>query len=123
MRRSNVRQPRTPDTHGARRGHRPQPPPSRTLTLLLGLRDRLAILAAEYTAHDLDGAADVVRTLDEVGSAIQGIAPRLHAQRWRTWLEMDVQLAHDATDPSASCSICRALSDPGWWSAQPNRVG
>lgn len=93
------------------------------LTLLLGLRDRLAILAAEYTAHDLDSATDVVRTVDEVESAIQGIAPRLHAQRWRAWLDMDVQLAHDATDPSASCSICRALSDPGWWSAKPNRVG
>src|SRR5436190_1149252 len=92
-------------------------------TNLIPLRDRLAATAAAYDAHGLDGASELVDQVTDLEFTIQGLAPELYEDRWPTWVERDLELAHDASIPSADCSICSLLEaqrDP--WILNPGRA-
>jgi hypothetical protein len=74
--------------------------------LLLEVRDRIAAAAAQYDAHDLDGANELVGHLAAIEASFKALAPRLHAAMWTAWIERDVELAHDSATPSPECAIC-----------------
>lgn len=76
---------------------------------LLHLRERLALAAAEYEAHDLEGAIEVFQQQLDIESAIRTHAPDLYEARWTEWLERDAQLAHTGETPSTECGYCQLL--------------
>jgi hypothetical protein len=77
---------------------------------LLTLQERLALAAAEYEAHDLDGAAEVFQQQLEIEQAIRTHAPDLYEARWTEWLERDTELAHTPETPHPRCGSCRLLA-------------
>lgn len=77
---------------------------------LLHLRERLAIAAAEYEAHDLEGAIEVFQQQLDIESAIRAHAPDLYEARWTEWLERDAQLAHAPESPHPECGHCQLVS-------------
>jgi len=77
---------------------------------LLHLRERLALAAAEYEAHDLEGAADVFQQQLDIESAIRAHAPDLYDARWAEWFEQDAALAHTPETPHPQCGYCKLMS-------------
>ena len=77
---------------------------------LLALRDRLASAAAEYEAHEIEGAIDLQRNLIDVESAIKSLAPRVFAAHWVEWVERDAYLAHTTEVPHPDCGVCKMVS-------------
>jgi hypothetical protein len=77
---------------------------------LLHLRERLALAAAEYEAHDLDGAFEVLQQQLDVESAIRSLAPEVYETRWTEWLERDAALAHAPKAPHPECGHCQLLA-------------
>ena len=73
---------------------------------LLHLRERLAIAAADYEAHDLEGAVDVFQQQLDIENAIKTHAPDIYDTRWTQWLERDTQLAHTPESPHPECLTC-----------------
>jgi len=90
---------------------------------LLHLRERLAIAAAEYEAHDLDGAVEVFQQQLDIESAIRAHAPDIHEARWSEWLERDAELAHTPDAPHPERGYCqlaiRRAIGTGW----PSQAG
>jgi hypothetical protein len=76
---------------------------------LLALRERLAIATAEYEAHDLDGAIDVLQQQLDIETAIRAHAPEIYEARWAEWLERDADLAHTVDRPHPECGHCQLL--------------
>jgi hypothetical protein len=74
---------------------------------LLHLRERLALAAAEYEAHDLDGASDVYQQQLDIEAAIRTHAADVYAARWTEWLERDAELSHTAETPHPGCGYCQ----------------
>jgi hypothetical protein len=79
---------------------------------LISLRERLAIAASEYDAHDLDEADDTLVQVWEIEAAIRDIAPGIYEPRWPRWAERDAELMHTPERPHAECSICKMLTVP-----------
>jgi hypothetical protein len=77
---------------------------------LLHLRERLALAAAEFEAHDLDGAAEVFQQQLDIESAIKVHAPGGYEARWAEWLERDAQLAHTPDAPHPECGHCQLIA-------------
>jgi hypothetical protein len=76
---------------------------------LLALRDRLAIAAAEYEAHDLEGATEMLIQQYQIEAAIREFAPTIHEARWAEWIERDTKLAHLPSEPHPECGVCKML--------------
>jgi hypothetical protein len=74
---------------------------------LLHLPEPLAIAAAEYEAHDLDGALEVFQQQLDTENAIRTHAPDIYESRWTQWLERDAELAHTPDAPHAECGYCQ----------------
>ena len=85
---------------------------------LLHLRERLALADAEYEAHDLDGAVDVLQQQLDLETAIRTHAPDVYEARWTEWLERDTGLAHTPETPHPECGYCQLLvaraQHPDW---------
>ncbi len=77
---------------------------------LLHLRERLALAAAEYEAHDLDGALEVFQQQLDIEAAIRIHAPEVYESRWTEWLERDTELAHTAETSHPECGYCQMLA-------------
>jgi hypothetical protein len=77
---------------------------------LLHLRERLALAAAEYEAHDLDGASEVFQQQLDIESAVRNHAPDVYESHWTEWLERDAELAHTAQAPHPECGYCQLLA-------------
>jgi hypothetical protein len=77
---------------------------------LLHLRERLALAAAEYEAHDLDGAVDVFQQQLDIETAIRAHAPEIHEARWAEWLQRDADLAHTPDTPHPECGHCQLIA-------------
>jgi hypothetical protein len=77
---------------------------------LLALRDRLALAAAEYEAHDFDGATEVFQQQLDIESAIRTHAPDVYEARWTEWLESDTALAHTPDTPHPKCGYCQLMA-------------
>ena len=77
---------------------------------LLRLRERLAIAAAEYEAHDLDGEVEVFQQQLDIESAIRVHAPDVYEAHWTVWLERDAQLAHTPDAPHPECGHCQLIA-------------
>jgi hypothetical protein len=93
-------------------------------TLLLELRDRLAVSAAQYDAHDLEEANELVGQVSAIESAVKALDPHLYNAMWAAWVARDVELAHDSRTPSPECAICRLLqAQLNPWDQQPGQVG
>jgi hypothetical protein len=76
---------------------------------LLNLRERLARAAAEYEAHDLDGAGEVFQQQLDIETAIRTHASDLYESRWTEWLERDAQLSHTPEYPHPECGYCQLI--------------
>lgn len=92
---------------------------TQTVLGLLSLRERLAIAAAEYEAHDLDGALEVLQQQLDIETAIRSQAPDIYESRWTEWLERDAQLAHTPESPHAECGHCQLLASRALRAAWP----
>lgn len=90
---------------------------------LLHLRERLALAAAEYEAHDLDGATDVLQQQLDIETAIRTHAPDVYEARWTEWLERDAALAHTPETPHPDCGYCQLLAARGQHPAWPSQAG
>lgn len=77
---------------------------------LLHLRERLALAAAEYEAHDLDGALEVFQQQLDIETAIRTHAPEIYESRWTQWLERDAAIAHTPEAPHPECGHCQLLA-------------
>lgn len=77
---------------------------------LLALRERLAVAAAEYEAHDLEGALEILQQQLDIEAAIRTQAPDLYHARWTEWLERDAELAHTPQAPHPACGSCQMLA-------------
>lgn len=73
---------------------------------LMRLRERLAVAAAIYEAHSLDGANDLLAQQWGIENAIRVLAPHVYRDRWMEWLEYDASLIHTPETPSRLCHIC-----------------
>lgn len=74
---------------------------------LLHLRERLALAAAEYEAHDIEGAFEVFQQQLDIEAAIRTHAPDIYEVRWTEWLERDAALAHTPEAPHPECGHCQ----------------
>lgn len=74
--------------------------------MLMRLRERLAVAAATYEAHDLDGASNMLEQQWSIENAIRVLAPHVYRDRWTDWLEYDASLIHTPETPSDRCHIC-----------------
>lgn len=79
---------------------------------LIALRDRLAIAAVQFEAHDLEDAMDMLQQQLQIESTIRSIAPRIYEERWTEWVERDLALAHTVDRPHPECGICKMLTLP-----------
>lgn len=70
------------------------------------LRDQLAVAAATYEAHGIDGANDVLERQWTIENAIRVLAPHVYRDNWTGWLEYDANLMHTPETPSPRCHIC-----------------
>ena len=77
---------------------------------LLRLRERLAVVAAEYEAHDLDGAIEVFQQQLDIEYAIRTHAPEIYESRWTEWLEREAELSHTPENPHPECGHCQLLA-------------
>ena len=77
---------------------------------LLQLRERLALATAEYEAHALDGAVDVLQQQLDIEAAIRTLTPGIYESRWTEWLERDAELAHTPESPHPECGHCKLLA-------------
>lgn len=89
---------------------------------LLHLRERLALAAAEYEAHDLDGAVEVFQQQLDIETAIRTHAPDIYEARWTEWLERDAELAHTPDAPHPECGFCQLVARRVDRAAPPTRA-
>jgi len=82
--------------------------PPRRIARLLEIRDCLAARAAEYAAHDIAGAGELLRSLADVQALIKTEAPAIHEQRWVAWVRHDAELAHTGRAGHPACGLCMA---------------
>jgi hypothetical protein len=80
--------------------------PSRRLATLLESRDCLAARAAEYAAHDIAGADELLRCVADAQALIKNESPATHEQRWAAWIRQDAKLAHKAEAGHPACGLC-----------------
>jgi hypothetical protein len=73
---------------------------------LMRLRERLAIAAATYEAHSLDGANGMLEQQGSIENAIRVLVPDVYRDRWMEWLEYDASLIHTPESPSRLCHLC-----------------
>ncbi len=101
---NHVRRHRTGQAEVAYLGDRP----SRRLATLLEIRDCLAARAAEYAAHDVAGADELLRCVADAQALIKNESPATHEQRWVSWVQHDAELAHRAEMGHPTCGLCAA---------------
>lgn len=73
---------------------------------LMRLRERLAVVAATYEAHHLDGTNDILEHQWSIENAIRVLAPHVYRDRWTDWIEYDAGLIHTPETPSPRCYLC-----------------
>lgn len=105
--------PQHPATQDATTGLLDERRRRRRLEHLLDLRSRLAVLAAERRAHDLDDAIDTFGQQLAVESALSEEFPDTYAERLGDWARQDAELDHRPTQLSADCGICQAIATRG----------
>lgn len=82
----------------------------RRLEHLLDLRSRLAVLAAERRAHDLDDAMDTFGQQLAVEAALSEEFPDTYSERIADWARQDAEREHQPPQMSADCGICQAIA-------------
>lgn len=81
--------------------------------LALQLRRRLAIAAAEMTAHGIPGAIDVHHALLQQEAMIKDEFPGTWASPkagLQAWVLADAALLHEEDETRPGCSLCRELA-------------
>lgn len=107
---STTHTPQQPTTPDAATGLLDERRRRRRLEHLLDLRSRLAVLAAERRAHDLDDAIETFGQQLAVESAVSEEFPDTYAERIADWARQDAEREHQPPQMSADCGICQAIA-------------